>query len=98
MGFTGRSRLWQLLFVQVLIHHYDRFSEAHHFEKPNDAGALELMNHAAKCVMEELPDAVMAFGESDEFRSVIFKVHTTRLKFPSFLIRKEATLYNRRSR
>lgn len=39
--------------------------------KPNDVRALELMDHAARDIMEEYPDIVLAFGESDEFRSVI---------------------------
>lgn len=45
-----------------------RFSDAHDFEKPNDVRALDLMNRAAKAVMDEFPDIVLAFGESDEFR------------------------------
>lgn len=45
-----------------------RFSDAHDFEKPNDVRALDLMNRAAKAVMEEFPDIVLAFGESDEYR------------------------------
>lgn len=46
-----------------------RFSEAHSFTKPNDADALELMNHAARHVCQELKGEVtLAFGESDEYR------------------------------
>ena len=45
-----------------------RFSDVHEFEKPNDLRALELMDHAARSVMEEYPDIVLAFGESDEYR------------------------------
>jgi len=30
--------------------------------------ALDLMNRAAKAVMEEFGDIVLAFGESDEYR------------------------------
>ena len=40
----------------------------HEFQKPNDLSALELMDHAARSVMEEYPDIVLAFGESDEYR------------------------------
>jgi tRNA(His) guanylyltransferase len=40
----------------------------HDFEKPNDKPALDLMDRAARAVMDELPDVVMAFGESDEYR------------------------------
>ncbi|KAF7343453.1 tRNA(His) guanylyltransferase [Mycena venus] len=62
-------------------HSFHRFSDEHGFTKPNDIRALELMDHAAKDVMEQYSDIVLAFGESDEF---------------SFLLRKSATLYNRR--
>ncbi|KAK7042399.1 tRNA guanylyltransferase [Favolaschia claudopus] len=62
-------------------HSFHRFSDEHGFTKPNDSRALELMDHAAKDLMEQYPDIVLAFGESDEF---------------SFLLRKSAALYNRR--
>ncbi|KAH9925468.1 Thg1 C terminal domain-containing protein [Amylocystis lapponica] len=62
-------------------HHFHRLSEEHKFAKPNDERALQLMDHAARDVMIEFRDIVLAFGESDEF---------------SFLFRKSATLYNRR--
>ncbi|KAJ7031670.1 Thg1 C terminal domain-containing protein [Mycena alexandri] len=62
-------------------HSFHRFSDEHDFTKPNDIRALKLMDHAAKDLMEQYPDLVLAFGESDEF---------------SFLIRKSASLYNRR--
>jgi tRNA(His) 5'-end guanylyltransferase len=48
----------------------DSFSDKHNFIKPNDSRALELMDHAARDVMEEYPDIILGFGESDEFRSV----------------------------
>ena len=38
--------------------------------KPNDERALQLMDHAAKDVMNEFKDIVIAFGESDEYRHV----------------------------
>ncbi|KAJ2918134.1 hypothetical protein MD484_g2247, partial [Candolleomyces efflorescens] len=62
-------------------HSFHRFSDVHDFEKPNDVRALELMDHAAKSVMEEYPDIVLAFGESDEY---------------SFLLKRSTSLYNRR--
>ncbi|KAF9048836.1 Thg1 C terminal domain-containing protein [Panaeolus papilionaceus] len=62
-------------------HSFHRFSDVHNFTKPNDIRALELMDRAATEVMEQFPDVVLAFGESDEF---------------SFLLRKSTTLYNRR--
>ncbi|KAG6817230.1 hypothetical protein H0H87_011287 [Tephrocybe sp. NHM501043] len=62
-------------------HSFHRFSDKHDFVKPNDFRALELMDHAARDVMEEYPDIVLGFGESDEY---------------SFLLRRSTDLYNRR--
>jgi len=45
-----------------------RFSDKHAFQKPNDKRALDLMNTAAKAVMTELPDIVIGYGISDEYR------------------------------
>ncbi len=39
--------------------------------KPNDERALQLMDHAAKDVMNEFKEVVLGFGESDEFRYMI---------------------------
>ena len=51
---------------------YQRFSQLHHFAKPNDAQALELMNEAARRVMQEFKGHItLAFGESDEYRYVM---------------------------
>lgn len=41
------------------------------FEKPNDRRALDLMNAAAKAVMGDVTDITVAYGVSDEFRSVL---------------------------
>ncbi|PCH42521.1 tRNAHis guanylyltransferase [Wolfiporia cocos MD-104 SS10] len=60
---------------------FHRLSSEHGFVKPNDERALELMDHAARDVMNEFKDIVLAFGESDEY---------------SFLFRKSTSLYNRR--
>ena len=46
-----------------------RVSAKYGFQKPNDRGALDLMNAAASSVMNELPDVTMAYGVSDEYRS-----------------------------
>lgn len=46
-----------------------RFSNKFAFDKPNDRRALDLMNAAAKAVLTELPDIVIAYGISDEYRS-----------------------------
>lgn len=40
------------------------------FEKPNDRRALDLMNAAAKAVVTDLPEITIAYGVSDEYRSV----------------------------
>jgi tRNA(His) 5'-end guanylyltransferase len=45
-----------------------RLSAKYHFEKPNDKRGLDLMNEAAAAVMNELPDLVLAYGLSDEYR------------------------------
>ncbi|KAI1311924.1 hypothetical protein EDD11_003242 [Mortierella claussenii] len=60
---------------------FHKFSAAHEFTKPNDVRALNLMNHAARSVMHELDDILLAFGESDEY---------------SFLFRRSTDLYQRR--
>ncbi|KIY64899.1 tRNAHis guanylyltransferase, partial [Cylindrobasidium torrendii FP15055 ss-10] len=62
-------------------HSFHRFSDEHGFTKPNDLSALQLMDHAATMLMDEYPDIVLGFGESDEY---------------SFLLRKSTSLYNRR--
>lgn len=75
-----------------------RFTEAHHFTKPNDHRGLELMDHAAICLMREFSDIVLGFGQSDEFRYV-YLIRDTPIpqsSFVSFLLRKSAALYNRR--
>lgn len=41
------------------------------FVKPNDRDALDLMNEAAEAVMRELPDLVIAYGNSDEYRYAV---------------------------
>lgn len=61
---------------------FHKFSNVHNFKKPNDEGALQLMNNAAICVMQEFRDCVLSFGQSDEY---------------SFVFRKDALLYNRRT-
>ncbi|KAJ3520886.1 hypothetical protein NM688_g9096 [Phlebia brevispora] len=62
-------------------HGFHRLSQDHDFTKPNDERALQLMDHAARDIMNEFKEVVLAFGESDEY---------------SFLFRKSAAVYNRR--
>lgn len=59
---------WRTLGTLSLLYDFGRFSEAHEFEKPNDAKALNLMNSCALSVLEEYPDIVFSYGFSDEFR------------------------------
>ncbi|KAH8783802.1 tRNAHis guanylyltransferase-like protein Thg1 [Hyaloscypha finlandica] len=61
---------------------FHKFSNKYSFEKPNDRRALDLMNAAAKAVMTELPDIVIAYGISDEY---------------SFVFHKSCALFERRS-
>jgi tRNA(His) guanylyltransferase len=49
-------------------HSFHRFSDVHTFAKPNDSRALQLMDHAARSLMDGYSDIVLAFGESDEYR------------------------------
>lgn len=50
----------------------------HGFQKPNDLRALELMNFAAKKVLNEIPDTVIAYGQSDEFRQDLILISPRR--------------------
>uniref|UniRef100_H3DI55 tRNA(His) guanylyltransferase n=1 Tax=Tetraodon nigroviridis TaxID=99883 RepID=H3DI55_TETNG len=61
---------------------FHKFAEHHTFLKPNDGRALGLMTHSARCVMAELEDVVIAYGQSDEF---------------SFVFKKTSTLFKRRA-
>jgi tRNA(His) guanylyltransferase len=60
----------------------DRFTTRYNFEKPNDRRGIDLMNAAAKAVMGEVPDLVIAYGISDEY---------------SFVFHRSSTLFERRS-
>ncbi|KAL8858853.1 MAG: hypothetical protein Q9178_004657 [Gyalolechia marmorata] len=50
---------------------FHHLSSRYNFEKPNDQRALDLMNAAAIGVLKELPDIAIAYGISDEYRSII---------------------------
>ncbi|GME73648.1 unnamed protein product [[Candida] boidinii] len=60
---------------------FHKLSDKYGFKKPNDHNALELMNISAQKIMENIPDVVMAYGDSDEY---------------SFLLRKNCELFERR--
>lgn len=79
---------------------YSRLTTKYKFEKPNDRAALDLMNEAARAVMKELPDLVLAYGNSDEFRyaalhELCVKNLLTRC---SFVFHKDCMLFERRAR
>ncbi|TVY38657.1 tRNA(His) guanylyltransferase [Lachnellula occidentalis] len=56
---------------------FHKFSAKYAFEKPNDRRALDLMNAAAKAVMSELPDIVIAYGISDEYSKLTTTIVST---------------------
>ncbi|KAJ2369477.1 tRNA-histidine guanylyltransferase 1-like [Coemansia sp. RSA 2607] len=61
---------------------FTKFTTKHGFKKPNDIRALELMNRAAKVVMENMDEIAISYGQSDEF---------------SFVFSKDAKAYGRRA-
>ncbi len=61
---------------------FTKFTTLHAFEKPNDIRGIGLMNKAAIAVAQTFPEIWLAYGQSDEY---------------SFVLRKNSTLYNRRS-
>jgi len=82
-----------------------RLSHRYHFEKPNDARALRLMNAAAMEVMRELPDIAIAYGASDEFSFAfhrncqLFERRTSKLvsiivsTFTAYYVHKWSTFF-----
>ena len=60
---------------------FHKFTNDHHFIKPNDDSALLLMNKCAQEVMKSFTDIIIAIGMSDEF---------------SFVFKSDTTIYNRR--
>ncbi|KAI6250929.1 tRNA(His) guanylyltransferase [Erysiphe necator] len=62
---------------------FHKFTNRYSFEKPNDRRNLDLMNSAAKAVMSEIHDIVMAYGVSDEYSKLLSTVVST---FTSYYI------------
>lgn len=58
---------------------FHKFSDSHHFAKPNDKRSLDLMNKAATSVMSEVNDIILAYGQSDEY-SLVFRRDTKLYK------------------
>ncbi|XP_045621095.2 uncharacterized protein THG [Procambarus clarkii] len=50
---------------------FHKFSERHNFVKPNDNRSIELMNRAALEIMQQFPDVILSYGQSDEYSFVI---------------------------
>lgn len=46
---------------------FTKFSDLHEFEKPNDLGALQVMNCAAEAVCQNFEEIILAYGQSDEY-------------------------------
>ncbi|KAF1831170.1 Thg1-domain-containing protein [Decorospora gaudefroyi] len=61
---------------------FSKLTAKYEFVKPNDKNGLDVMNAAAEAVMKELPDLVLAFGNSDEY---------------SFVFHKDCALFERRA-
>ncbi|KAK3741296.1 hypothetical protein RRG08_034342 [Elysia crispata] len=61
---------------------FHKFTDVHHYMKPNDERGLSLMTRAAQTVMSEFNEIVLAYGQSDEY---------------SFVFHKSCKLYNRRA-
>ncbi|EAS32217.2 tRNA(His) guanylyltransferase [Coccidioides immitis RS] len=61
---------------------FHKFSARYQFGRPNDVRALNLMNAAAKEVMRDFSDLIVAYGVSDEF---------------SFVFHRNCQLFERRS-
>ncbi|KAJ1643399.1 tRNA-histidine guanylyltransferase 1-like [Coemansia asiatica] len=70
------------LVVRVDGQGFTKFTSKHEFTKPNDVRALNLMNRAAKIVVESMVEIVLAYGQSDEY---------------SFVFSKDAKAYERRA-
>ena len=62
--------------IRIDGHAFHKFTLHHEFSKPNDIRGLDLMNQAAKRVMQEYDDVLCCYGQSDEF-SFVFKKSTT---------------------
>ena len=69
------------------------------FQKPNDPRSLDLMNAAASSVLKELPDIIVAYGVSDEYRLFHPKLGSVdRLWMRSFVFDRACKLFDRRER
>ncbi|KAI8834297.1 tRNAHis guanylyltransferase-domain-containing protein [Chytridium lagenaria] len=77
-GFEYHSVCLPSTYIVVRIdgHSFHRFTATHNFEKPNDIRGLNLANHAARLVVQETNDIILAYGQSDEYSFVLDKRST----------------------
>ncbi|CAG7824417.1 unnamed protein product, partial [Allacma fusca] len=54
---------------------FHKLARLHEWKRPNDERGLKLMTRAAKSVMLEFRDIIMAYGQSDEY-SFVFRRET----------------------
>ncbi|KAK9465091.1 tRNAHis guanylyltransferase-domain-containing protein [Lipomyces arxii] len=60
---------------------FHKISKEYDFAKPNDRRALDLMNVTAKSIVEQFPETLCAYGQSDEY---------------SFVLKRDCALFERR--
>ncbi|XP_021968216.1 tRNA(His) guanylyltransferase isoform X2 [Folsomia candida] len=60
---------------------FHKFAKTHKWTRPNDLRGINLMNHAAKVVLNEFEDIILGYGQSDEY---------------SFVFRRETEVFERR--
>ena len=61
---------------------FHKFTDSHHYVKPNDERGINLMTFSAQKVMADFHEIVLAYGQSDEY---------------SFVFHKNCKVYNRRA-
>lgn len=61
---------------------FHKFTDSHHYVKPNDERGISLMTFSAQKVMADFHEIVLAYGQSDEY---------------SFVFHKNCKVYNRRA-
>ncbi|CAN9329849.1 Thg1 C terminal domain-containing protein [Alternaria alternata] len=69
---------------------FSKFTSKYEFVKPNDKNGLDVMNAAAQAVMKELPDLVLAFGNSDEYSKLTTTIVST---FTSYYVWSWSTYF-----
>ncbi|KAG1691682.1 putative tRNA(His) guanylyltransferase [Nymphon striatum] len=65
--------------IRVYRKNYERFTEDHTFQKPNDISALNLMNQCGSKVMSDFKDVLLAYGQHHEY-NFVFRRKTQEYK------------------